>query len=91
MDQQPELLPRIGNFFILVGAGLMMIFIGSVQGDVPQFGILFFSLIALFFGFILRRRAKPSPPSGRFRILGKLRGKGKDKQEEMQQQKKKKK
>ncbi|MFH1908697.1 MAG: hypothetical protein ABIL11_15165 [Chloroflexota bacterium] len=86
MDQQPELLPRIGNFFILVGAGLMMIFIGSIQGNVPQFGILFFSLIALFLGFILRRRAKRADQEGavqggRFRILGKLRGKGKDKQE----------
>lgn len=59
----------------------MMVFIGSIQGNVPQFGILFFSLIALFLGFILRRRAKPSPQSGRLRILGKLRGKGKDKKE----------
>ncbi|MDP2976399.1 MAG: ComEC/Rec2 family competence protein, partial [Anaerolineales bacterium] len=58
MDQQPELLPRIGNFFILVGAGLMMVFIGSIQGNVPQFGYFVFSLIALFLGFILRRRAK---------------------------------
>lgn len=59
----------------------MMIFIGSIQGNVPQFGILFFSLIAMFLGFLLRRRAKPRPQSGRFRTLGKLRGKGKDKQE----------
>ncbi|MFH1909241.1 MAG: hypothetical protein ABIL11_17980 [Chloroflexota bacterium] len=81
MDQQPELLPRIGNFLILVGAGLMMIFIGSIQGNVPQFGILFFSLIAMFLGFLLRRRAKPHPQSGRFSTLGKLRGTGKDKKE----------
>ncbi len=81
MDQQPEFLPRIGTFLILVGIGLMMIFIGSIQGNVPQFGILFFSLIALFLGFILRRCAKPRSPSGRFRTLGKLRGTGKDKKE----------
>ncbi len=86
MDQQPELLPRIGNFLILVGAGLMMVFIGSIQGNVPQFGYFFFSLIALFLGFILRRRAKRADRVGaaqseRFRTLRKLRGKGKDKKE----------
>ena len=59
----------------------MMIFIGSIQGNVPQFGILFFSLIAMFLGFLLRRRAKPHPQSGRFSTLGKLRGTGKDKKE----------
>ncbi|MDP2976646.1 MAG: hypothetical protein Q8N45_10610 [Anaerolineales bacterium] len=81
MDQQPELLPRIGNFFILVGAGLMMVFIGSIQGNVPKFDYFGFSLIALFLGFILRRRAKPRLKSGRFSTLGKLRGAGKDKKE----------
>lgn len=64
----------------------MMVFIGSIQGNIPQFGYFVFSLIALFLGFILRRRAKradrvDAARSERFRTLRKLRGKGKDKKE----------
>ena len=64
----------------------MMVFIGSIQGNVPQFGYFVFSLSALFLGFILRRRAKradrvSAAQSERFRTLRKLRGTGKDKKE----------
>jgi hypothetical protein len=58
-------LPRIGTFFILVGLGLLTMFVISVMGNETNGIYLLTSLAALFLGFIFRRRTQPHE-SGRF-------------------------
>ncbi|MDP3185453.1 MAG: hypothetical protein Q8M58_09310 [Anaerolineales bacterium] len=90
MDQQPEFTPRIGTFLILVGIGLLLVFIGSYLASTPHFGYLFGSLIVLVFGVLLRRRAKPRPRSGRFRVVRGIYDKSKERREQKREQKKQK-
>jgi sugar phosphate permease len=87
MDQQPEFLPRIGTFLVLVGIGLLLVFIGSGMAKAPHYGYLFGSLIVLVFGFLLRRRAKPRPSSGRLRVVRGIYDKNKERQEQKKQKK----
>lgn len=82
MDQQPEFVPRIGTFFILVGIGVMLMFIGSGLAKAPHYGYLFTSLIILAFGVLLRRRAKPRSSSGRFRAIRGIYDKSKERREQ---------
>jgi hypothetical protein len=86
MDQQPGFVPRIGTFFILVGIGVMLVFIGSILAQTPHYNYFFSSLIILFLGILLRRRAKPRSSSGRFRAIRGIY----DKSKERRKQKKKK-
>ena len=64
-----EIVPRIGTFFILIGAGLMVMFIASDMNDTPVFDLCFGSLILIWFGWALRKRATRPEPSGRFRLI----------------------
>jgi len=89
MDQQPEFTPRIGTFLILVGIGLLLVFIGSYLASTPHFGYLFSSLIVLILGFLLRRRAQPRPSSGRLRVVRGIYDKSKERREQKREQKKK--
>ncbi|MDO9129401.1 MAG: hypothetical protein Q7U34_06000 [Anaerolineales bacterium] len=90
MDQTPEFTPRIGTFLILVGIGLLLVFIGSYLASTPHFGYLFSSLVVLAFGVLLRRRAKPRPRSGRFRVVRGIYDKSKERREQKREQKKQK-
>jgi hypothetical protein len=67
-------LPRIGNFFVLVGGGLMIIFLGSEFGREPDFNYFFLGLGALCLGFLFRRRHAPPPESARFSTLRRMGG-----------------
>ena len=82
MEQQPEFTPRIGTFLILVGIGLLLVFIGSYLVNKPHFGYLFSSLVVLAIGVLLRRRAKPRQSSGRFRVVRGIYDKSKERREQ---------
>ena len=82
MDQQPGFVPRIGTFFILVGIGVMLVFIGSGLAKAPHYSYFFSSLIILVLGILLRRRAKPRPSSGRFRAIRGIYDKSKERREQ---------
>ena len=86
MDQQPEFLPRIGTFLILIGIGLLLVFIGSYLASTPHYGYLFSSLGLFALGYLLRRRAKPRP-SGRFRVVRGMYDKSKERREQKKQKK----
>ncbi len=60
-----NILPRIGTFFILIGLGLLFLFVVSVLSRESHYEYLFFSAIALFLGLILRSTA-PRPEPTRF-------------------------
>jgi hypothetical protein len=68
------LIRRIGAFFILIGAGLLLIFIVSTRAaDGNSTTFLLTGLLCIAFGVFLRGRVpKPPPtPSNRFKILRK--------------------
>ena len=72
MEPGFELIPRIGTFFLLLGCGLMILFIGSEFSREANFNFFFLSLVALFIGYQLRRRAQPRE-SARFSAIRRAR------------------
>jgi hypothetical protein len=84
MSQQPnnytELIYRVGTFFLLVGVGLVVIFILSDAAHEPAFSFFCLGTILLIVGFMFRAQYKKSiPPSGRFSIFKRLKPKPKEK------------
>jgi hypothetical protein len=60
-----HLLSRLGTFFLLMGFGFIILFIGSVFARELNLVLLLFSAIALFLGFKFHRSA-PRHESSRF-------------------------
>lgn len=65
------LIPRIGTFFILLGALLVALFVFSDLAQAPDANLLIVGGLSLLFGIILRVVKPPPPPeeSGRFRVI----------------------
>ncbi len=71
-----DFIARVGTFFTLVGVGLMILFSASViplfdsksqDFQTPtKFDYLFWAVVLLGLGALMRRKAAPPPPSGRF-------------------------
>lgn len=76
-----HLLPRLGTFFILMGCGLLFLFIGSTFAG--EFSILFllFAAAAFFLGFMFHRLA-PHPEPTRFSTIRKMRQRSRQRKEE---------
>ncbi len=71
---------RIGTFFIVIGLGLIGMFILSDIAKTPSCNLLLFGGISLAVGILLSRQNPGPPPkeTGRFRVLhgsGKKQGK----------------
>ncbi len=61
---------RIGCFFLLIAAGLLILFLASDSAHVPQFNYLVAGLFIGFVGWVLWSKGRRAPrQSGRFRIL----------------------
>jgi hypothetical protein len=80
MSQEPqgynysELIYRVGTFFLLVGIGLLILFILSEAAHQAMLSYFCWSTILLVIGFLFRGQYKRSiPPSERFSLLRKLR------------------
>jgi hypothetical protein len=69
-----EFVVRIGTFFILVGTGLLILFVASDYAGSANFDYLFWAALSVTLGILLRRRKSPAPSSGRFASLRKFRG-----------------
>jgi hypothetical protein len=76
-------LPRVGTFFILVGCGLIILFIGSVLAKELSILYILLAAAALFLGFLLRRAA-PRPEPTRFSGIRKLSQRSRQRREEKQ-------
>lgn len=65
------LINRIGTFFILIGLGLIGLFILSDIAESPSCNYLVFGAVLLGLGIFLWFRDPPHPPepTGRFRLL----------------------
>jgi hypothetical protein len=70
---QGEFISRIGTFFLLLGAGIFILFIASEFSGNANFDYLFWSVLCVTIGFIMRRRKPPKPPSDRFNYVRSLR------------------
>ena len=69
-------LSRIGTFFVLLGLGLLVLFIASDIGVETFFRYFFLGLLMLGIGFLFKRAgAVPRPPSTRFESLRRMRQK----------------
>jgi fatty acid desaturase len=78
-----HLLPRLATFFILMGCGLLILFIGSIFSG--EFNILYllFAATTFFLGFTFHRLA-PRPDSTRFSTIRKMRDRSRQRREEKQ-------
>ncbi len=64
---------RIGTFFVLIGVGIFILFIASDSAGKTNFDYLFWSVLSVTLGLMLRRRKPPPPPSERFSYIRRLR------------------
>ena len=69
-----EFMVRIGTFFILIGVGIFILFVATDYANQANFDYLFWAVLSITIGIMLRRRKPSSPPSGRFSYLRKMRG-----------------
>ena len=74
MEPEFNLRPRVGTFFLLVGFGLLLIFLGSEFSREPDFNFFFMGLGALFLGLLFRRRPGGPPQTSRFQTLRRIHG-----------------
>jgi hypothetical protein len=77
-----EFLIRMGNFFTLIGIGLMIYFGATYLGSAPDFKYFFLSIFSLLIGWRLSRRKAAPPPSGRFATIRKMQENSKKRKEE---------
>lgn len=72
MDERKDFISRIGTFFLLLGALLVILFVATDIGDNTYFSFFFMALILLGLGWYFKRiTAIPTKPSGRFEGLRK--------------------
>ncbi len=64
-----EFFIRVGTFLILIGIGMLILFIASANANQSNFDYLFWAVLAVTVGILLRRRKEPPPSSGRFEGL----------------------
>ncbi len=64
-----EFIVRIGTFLILIGIGMLVLFIASDYASQSNFDYLFWAILAVTVGVLLRRLKAPPPPSARFESL----------------------
>lgn len=78
-----EFIYRVGTYFLLVGIGLLVMFVLSEAAKAPTFSYFCWGTALLTVGFMFRARYKRAagPASGRFSILQKLKPKPKPKEE----------
>jgi len=80
-----DFLPRLGTFFILIGCGFLILFIGSFLARESSIVYLLLATAAFFLGSVLRRTAPRSQPT-RFSSIRKVTQRSRQRQEENQVQ-----
>ncbi len=75
------LIVRVGTFFVVIGVGIFILFVASDYAGKTNFDYLFWAVLSVTVGIMLRRRRPPPPPSGRFGYVRKLRENSKHRKE----------
>ena len=73
---------RVGTFFLVMGAGVFLLFVTSDLAEKVDFDYLFISVLLLFIGWYFRRGKAPPPSAGRFAIIRKSRENAQKRKEE---------
>jgi hypothetical protein len=74
---------RVGQYFLFVGILLLVIFFSTEPGAEPVVGYFLSGVGLVILGlYLIRRDWKAPPPSGRFRLLRRLRRQPKEKKYE---------
>lgn len=73
---------RVGTFFLVMGAGVFLLFVTSDLADKVDFDYLFISVLLIFIGWYFRRGKAPPPSAGRFAIIRKSREDAQKRKEE---------
>jgi hypothetical protein len=76
-----EFITRIGTFLILIGIGILILFLASDSAGAANFDYLFWAMLCVIAGFFLRRHREPPAPPDRFSVLRRLRGTGRGRKE----------
>lgn len=66
MDNDDPIEIRMGTFFVVMGAGLFLLFVMSDMADKVDFDYFFLGMVLMAIGFYFRRKKAPPPSSGRF-------------------------
>jgi hypothetical protein len=77
-----DMKPRIGNFCILIGSVLILVFIGSVFSKETKSLYLLYGTVAFIFGFLLKRRRTPLEPT-RFSSIRKARQRSRERKDNL--------
>ncbi len=77
-----EFIIRVGTFLILLGLGMLILFIASDYANQSNFDYLFWAVLAVTVGLMLRRRKAPPRPSSRFESLRRWTGRSRDEDKE---------
>jgi hypothetical protein len=72
-----DFLSRIGTFLLLIGIGLILLFIASdasagITGKRADYGLLCGSVLLFVLGYLFRRTSPPQQAAERFRSLRKI-------------------
>jgi hypothetical protein len=82
MDEEGDrkaFISRIGTFFLLLGAIVMILFIASDMGSQTYFSYFFIGVILISAGLIMKRMtASPPAPNKRFEGLRKMQQKNRE-------------
>ena len=64
--EDENILARVGTFFLVIGSGLIFMFIASDLADDVSYDLFFIGAFLSGIGIFMRRKAPPPPQSGRF-------------------------
>lgn len=64
-----EFLSRVGLFLVLIGVGILVLFIASASSGAANYDYLFWCMLTVIMGLFLRAKQPPPPPSDRFRLI----------------------
>ena len=81
-----EALPRLGTFFLLLGAIILILFIASILGNDINLKYLLISSASFFLGYLLRRLRIKSEPT-RFSSIRKVQNRTRQIREDKQARK----
>jgi hypothetical protein len=72
-DNRKEFISRIGTFFLLIGIGMMWLFVVSDMSNSTNFIFFVLSIVTLVTGWYFKRIAAPPPKAGsRFEALRRM-------------------